>query len=59
MNERCKDPCPGSCGNNALCNVVNHSPVCSCSHGFTGDPFSGCSLIPRKNYFCVDLVFRN
>lgn len=48
VNERCKDPCPGSCGFNALCNVVNHSPVCSCMGGYTGDPFSGCSVIQSK-----------
>jgi hypothetical protein len=49
INERCKDPCPGSCGFNALCNVVNHSPVCSCMSGYQGDPFSGCTEIRSKN----------
>lgn len=42
VNERCKDPCPGTCGNNALCRVVNHNPICSCMPGFTGDPFTRC-----------------
>jgi hypothetical protein len=49
VNERCKDPCPGSCGFNALCNVVNHSPVCHCMTGYTGDPFSGCSVVQSKS----------
>lgn len=48
VNERCKDPCPGSCGFNAFCNVVNHSPVCHCMTGYTGDPFSGCSMQQSK-----------
>lgn len=48
INERCKDPCPGSCGFSALCNVVNHSPVCQCMTGYTGDPFSGCVEIRSK-----------
>lgn len=49
QNERCKDPCPGSCGSQATCVVVKHSPVCSCLQGYTGDPFTGCSLIISKN----------
>uniref|UniRef100_A0A8D8VM32 Neurogenic locus Notch protein n=1 Tax=Cacopsylla melanoneura TaxID=428564 RepID=A0A8D8VM32_9HEMI len=43
INERCKDPCPGSCGYHAVCAVVSHSPVCSCQQGYSGDPFIGCS----------------
>lgn len=42
INQRCKDPCAGSCGVNAECRPVNHVPVCYCLAGFTGDPFSGC-----------------
>lgn len=49
VNERCVDPCPGSCGLSAQCHVINHSPSCSCLSGFTGDPFSGCYPLPSKN----------
>lgn len=42
MNQRCTDPCPGTCGANARCQVVNHNPICSCSRGFSGDPFISC-----------------
>lgn len=42
QNERCRDPCPGSCGPNAECRTINHSPVCYCLQGFSGDPFTGC-----------------
>lgn len=42
VNQKCIDPCAGTCGTNARCQVVNHSPICSCSSGFTGDPFIRC-----------------
>lgn len=42
INQRCVDPCPGTCGLNARCQVLNHNPICSCSPGFTGDPFVQC-----------------
>lgn len=48
VNQKCVDPCPGVCGLNAKCQVVNHSPICSCSAGFTGDPFTRCFDIPGK-----------
>ncbi|VEN50381.1 unnamed protein product, partial [Callosobruchus maculatus] len=48
LNQRCRDPCPGSCGQNALCTVINHGAVCSCSPGHTGDPFRGCIPTPAR-----------
>lgn len=45
INLKCRDPCSGSCGPNAKCTVINHTPSCSCEIGFNGDPFSGCSII--------------
>lgn len=45
MNARCADPCIGSCGNNAICHVSFHAPVCMCQQGYTGDPFSSCYKI--------------
>lgn len=42
INQKCKDPCPGTCGINARCQVVNHNPICSCNNGFNGDPFVRC-----------------
>lgn len=52
INEKCRDPCPGSCGLNAICNIINHTPVCTCSEYETGDPFTICSpkLPPSKNF---------
>lgn len=51
INERCKDPCPGACGLFAYCNVVNHSPICTCGEGYSGDPYSGCYPTPSKVLF--------
>lgn len=48
VGNKCKDPCTGSCGINARCNVVNHRPICSCLSGFEGDPFTGCNTVPGK-----------
>lgn len=46
QNEKCRDPCPGTCGQNAQCTVVNHNPICSCLPGYEGDPVTVCNLIP-------------
>lgn len=58
VGNKCRDPCVGSCGFNALCNVVNHRPICSCPTGFEGDPFSdGCNSIPSKTHDFLILSF--
>lgn len=46
INEKCRDPCAGSCGTIAECNVINHIPICTCPDGYTGDPFNSCHLKP-------------
>jgi len=51
VNQKCVDPCPGTCGLNTRCEVINHSPICSCNQGFTGDPFTRCFPVPRKHVF--------
>lgn len=48
LANKCQDPCPGTCGQNTRCQVVNHNPICSCHEGFTGDPFTRCFLMPSK-----------
>lgn len=45
---KCQDPCPGVCGHNAVCNVVNHSPTCTCISNFRGNPFESCNRIPES-----------
>lgn len=58
LNERCKDPCPGSCGIFTNCIVLNHAPICQCDAGYTGDPFAGCSPIPGKKGTIKDRLIK-
>lgn len=53
VNQKCVDPCPGRCGTNAVCRVNNHSPLCTCLPGYTGNAFTICSKIPRKFVFTL------
>lgn len=48
INERCVDPCVGSCASEAICSCYNHQATCRCPDGYTGDPFVACSPIPSK-----------
>lgn len=48
VNLKCINPCMGACGSGARCEVINHSPICSCREGQTGDPFRSCYTIPSK-----------
>jgi hypothetical protein len=59
VNQKCINPCLGLCGDNAECRVVNHSPVCSCIQGFTGDAFSDCNPNPvvGKNFYLETIHF--
>ena len=50
LGRKCRDPCPGSCGVNANCMVINHNPVCSCPTGLVGNPFEHCSVPPPSKY---------
>lgn len=58
-NNKCVDPCPGTCGVNAECQVFNHAPSCSCIPGYTGDPTRICNVIQPGtcfNYIFLDRV---
>lgn len=55
ISQRCQDPCPGTCGINAECSVRNHSPLCLCRRGYTGDAFTRCYTMPRK----INIFHRN
>lgn len=48
VNQKCVNPCPRPCGQNTNCLVVNHSPICTCKDGNTGNPFTRCFPLPRK-----------
>lgn len=60
MNERCRDPCPGACGINALCTVFNHISQCGCAEQYTGDPFTRCIPMPEKDgkYLTLTFIFQ-
>lgn len=45
VRSKCVDPCPGTCGQGALCDVNNHIPMCSCPPGQTGNAFIACRII--------------
>lgn len=47
-NTKCVDPCPGTCGHNAQCHVVNHNAICSCRDNYVGDPFLECHVPLRE-----------
>ena len=55
IDQKCRDPCPGTCGQNADCQVINHNPVCSCMSGYTGDPFFGC--VKEGKIFIIIIYF--
>lgn len=44
-NQKCRDPCPGTCGVGAKCMVINHNPICSCPPKYSGNPFVRCQPI--------------
>lgn len=62
INNKCVDPCPGTCGLNAECRVVNHSPTCTCVPGYIGNPLNACREPPpqpipqpRKHLYPISL----
>lgn len=57
IGQKCKDPCPGTCGLNAKCQVVNHNPICSCPPGYTGDPFLRCLVEESKHVLLLSVLF--
>lgn len=54
-NQKCINPCLGACGTAAICDVINHNPICTCPPSFTGDPFVRCTIIGKLNF--VVLIF--
>lgn len=56
VNQKCIDPCPGTCGIGAVCQVVNHNPICSCPPRYSGNPFTRCEIISK---FVIKMLFRS
>ena len=51
FNTKCVNPC--NCGINALCDVIDHVPLCYCPPGYSGDPKVECQK--RKSGLPVTL----
>lgn len=47
----CKNPCDGSCGVGADCNLRGLTPICSCPRDMTGDPFVSCRPFTKGECF--------
>lgn len=58
-NHKCVSPCPGPCGLNTDCKVINHSPICTCRNSFTGDPFSRCYVMQGIFLFLISNILWN
>ena len=50
QRNKCIDPCPGTCGINANCQVKNHLATCICFDGYIGDPFTACRQKPKRKF---------
>lgn len=45
VRNKCVDPCENTCAVTAVCEVINHVPMCSCPQGKTGNAFYSCNPI--------------
>lgn len=55
INRKCVDPCIGVCAQNAVCDVINHLPMCSCPHGMEGNALIQCRPVQRT-FFLISSV---
>lgn len=53
LNQKCVDPCIGTCGIGAVCKVINHSPICRCPDRYDGNPFRSCQPIGMTRNSCA------
>lgn len=59
VNQKCRNPCSGTCGINAECRVYNHAPTCTCLPGYTGNALKSCHLPPSKTPIFLLLYISN
>lgn len=45
---KCIDPCRDNCGENAICEVINHIAMCQCPPDRTGNAFIKCTPIQQQ-----------
>lgn len=53
FNNKCVDPCSGTCGQNTECKVANHVPSCYCLPGYTGNSLHACVPVLSKISFLI------
>lgn len=58
IQNKCKDPCPGICAPNGICQVVNHLPSCYCPPGLTGNAYTYCVEKVEGVYSVVHYNFK-
>lgn len=58
INQKCVDPCKGTCGLNAMCRTISHTPNCICLTGFVGDPFTQCvpECISKNKVYITNFI---
>lgn len=56
IQNKCKDPCPGICAPNGICQVVNHLPSCHCPMGLTGDAYTYCIDKVEGKHICFSFI---
>lgn len=42
QRNKCINPCINTCGVNAICDVINHIPMCTCPKSMSGNAFIEC-----------------
>lgn len=47
VRNKCVNPCKDTCGENAICDVYNHIPMCRCPEGMEGNAFTKCSPLQQ------------
>lgn len=58
MQQKCVNPCVGACGFRAICEVINHKPVCACPATHSGDPFVECTFRPSTYSIFVSVFIQ-
>jgi hypothetical protein len=47
VKKHCVDPCVGICGENAICDAVNHMAICTCADRTEGNPLVRCTPVQK------------
>lgn len=56
---KCIDPCRDNCGENAICEVINHIAMCQCPPDRTGNAFIKCTPIQQQQQQQRSKIYSN